>query len=427
MKTFAVRLTTALFGVAVVGSILQLRRYLGAFATLTAAALVAVSPGAVYYSRYFIHEELFLFFTIAVVVAALRDYEKGKPLFLMLSVASAALLFATKETAFVSIGTLGLAWLVSRWWVPVNDRLVSRLLGDRNRAAMFVAIATAVFIFLNVLFYSSFFTHWEGVAGAIESLKVWSKTGTSDFHSKPLGTYVSWLLQEEAPILLLAVIGATIALFESRKNRFAVFVSAWAFGIFVAYSLIPYKTPWLMLSFVVPMAIVAGYAVQALAWRWRDLKTPAVGFLIASLAISVCAIQSLVLNFREYDNDKYPYVYTHTNREALALVETVERISQRESNMGVTITAPEYWPLPWYFRNNPRLGFAGTVAEHYAPKTAPIIIGRASPEEGQDQVRKLRTTLGDDYRELGEYTLRPGVRLALFARRDLVDRATAGD
>src|SRR2546430_1925562 len=42
---------------------------------LAGAAVLAVSPGMVYNSRYFIHEMLFVFFTLGIVVAALRFYE----------------------------------------------------------------------------------------------------------------------------------------------------------------------------------------------------------------------------------------------------------------------------------------------------------------------------------------------------------------
>src|SRR2546423_807980 len=61
LNTFAIRLVPALFGVGTVWLVLRLRRYLGAVAVLSGAALLAVSPGAVYLSRYFIHESQFVF------------------------------------------------------------------------------------------------------------------------------------------------------------------------------------------------------------------------------------------------------------------------------------------------------------------------------------------------------------------------------
>ena len=439
LSTFAVRLVTALFGIATVALILGLRRHLGTIGALFAAALLAVSPGSVFYSRYFIHEELFVFFTVGIVVAVLYFFETRRARYLMLACASAALLFATKETAFVSVITLLLSWLVVKIVAGASfnsggiflnrprgrsgtpPRAVANALGKSTRVQLSIAAAVILFIFLNVIFYSSFFSNWQGVSDSLAAFKIWSKTGTSEFHAKPIGTYLGWLWQEEAPILILAVAGSLIALFEVRKNRFAIFAGAWAFGLLAAYSFIRYKTPWLMLSFIAPMAIAGGYALQIL-WRRRvgNWQVP-LAAPIFILAILISSYQTIVLNFRQYDNDQYVYVYSHTHREAQALVDKVNELAQREGNnqIGVNIAAPEYWPLPWYFRNNPSVGFSGYLADRYDPKATPLVIVRESADEKEDQVRKLRSEVGTSYQEVGVYSLRPGVRLALFARSDL--------
>jgi len=436
LSTFAVRLVTAFFGVATVALILGLRRYLGTIGALAAAALLAVSPGSVFYSRYFIHEELFVFFTVGIVVAVLFFFESRRAIFLMLAFASAALLFATKETAFVSVITLLLAYLVVS--VVAGSSFGSggiflhrphRGSGTRQRilanfpgsAQLTIAAAVILFISLNVIFYSSFFSNWQGVGDSLAAFKIWSKTGSSEFHAKPIGTYFGWLWQEEAPVLILAAAGSLIALFEVKKNRFAVFAGAWAFGLLAAYSLIRYKTPWLMLSFIAPMAIAGGYALQIL-WRRRVGKWQVpLAAPIFVLAILISSYQTIVLNFRQYDNDQYIYVYSHTLRETQALVDKVNELAEREGNkqIGVNIAAPEYWPLPWYFRNNPSVGFSGYLADQYDPKATPLLIVRESADEKEDQVRKLQSEVGTSYQEVGVYSLRPGVRLALFARSDL--------
>src|SRR5205814_2787324 len=122
LNTFAIRFVTAGFGIATVWLVLALRRYVGAVGALSAGALVAVSPACVFYSRYFIHESLFVFFTLSIVVAALRFYETGAVSYRMLVSASAAMLFATKETAFISVGTLALAAVVAHVWVRLTGR-----------------------------------------------------------------------------------------------------------------------------------------------------------------------------------------------------------------------------------------------------------------------------------------------------------------
>ncbi|HEX8190733.1 MAG TPA: flippase activity-associated protein Agl23, partial [Pyrinomonadaceae bacterium] len=131
LHTFLIRLVPSLFGVGVVWLVLALRRYVGTVAALAAALLVAVSPACVFYSRYFIHETPFVFFTLGLVVSALRFRETGAASELLLASASAALMFATKETAFISVGTLGLAWLTAALW----ERLRGGGRGRRARAA----------------------------------------------------------------------------------------------------------------------------------------------------------------------------------------------------------------------------------------------------------------------------------------------------
>lgn len=436
LSTVAVRLVPVLFGVATVWLALCLRRNIGAVGALAAAALIAVSPGSVYISRYFIHESHFVFFTFAVVVAALRYYETTDPAYLLLASLSAALLFATKETSVISAGVLLLALAVAHLYMRLAARMAApweekaranpkrknrpaareRLLerfGGVGNVLLWSSVALALFLFVNVLFYSSFFTYSEGVGGALKSLQVWAKTGTKD-HAHDWFTYFVWLWKEEAPVLLLAMAGAVVALLR-RNNRFAVFAGAWAFGTLAAYSLIPYKTPWLMLNFTVPMAVIGGYAVNELFNFDRALKLhyAAVGLLAAALFVS--GFQAVMLNFRHYDNDAYPYVYAHTERGFLDMVAEIERLAVRAGTgkqTGVTITSPDYWPLPWYLRDYERAWFHGQMTT----TNEPLVVGR------DDQVEQLDSQLEGQYQLVGRYPLRPGVTLVLFARNDLAGK-----
>src|SRR6185436_9496156 len=99
LTPFNIRLTTVVFGIGTIWLALCLRKRLGSVGALAAAALIAISPGAIYLSRYFIHETLFVFFTFGIVVAGLKYFETSRPVYLILAAVSAAMLFATKETA----------------------------------------------------------------------------------------------------------------------------------------------------------------------------------------------------------------------------------------------------------------------------------------------------------------------------------------
>jgi uncharacterized protein (TIGR03663 family) len=104
----SIRVITAIFGIAIVALVLWMRRLLGKREALVAAALIAISPGAVFYSRYFIHETLFVFFTLVIAVCGWEAWKRSDPGYLPVAALAAAFLFATKETALVSL-------IVWRW------------------------------------------------------------------------------------------------------------------------------------------------------------------------------------------------------------------------------------------------------------------------------------------------------------------------
>ncbi|HEY0171544.1 MAG TPA: hypothetical protein VGB98_11010, partial [Pyrinomonadaceae bacterium] len=262
-----------------------------------------------------------------------------------------------------------------------------------------------------------------------KAFAIWQKTGMSEFHGKPWHAYFDWLLKEDAAVLFLSALGAAYALFERRRNRFAVFFAAWGFGLFAAYSLISYKTPWLVLNFLLPLAVAAGYAVQAFgAWAARELRgRPAVRWQAAAallvLASGLGLYQTFVVNFREYDDDRHPYVYSQTRREFLDLVREIERVGERAGTKepGFATASPDYWPLPWYFRDNSHAGYEGRLSNYYDPKSTLAVIGK------EEQLPQLERVVADSYARVGGvYPLRPGVNLVLYARRDLMPKAVAG-
>ena len=484
LTTTAIRFVPALFGMATICLVFTLRRYLGTIATLTAASLLAISPGAVYLSRYFIHETLFVFFTLAIVVTALKYFESARPIYLILGAISAALLFATKETAIISAVVLVLALVLARVYVSVWNSInlggatrkqkrretmgnegelgnfVERI-GGSTSLTVWILIAVAVFVVVNVLFYSSFFTNYpQGVRDALKTFQFWSKTG-KEAHVHPFTTYVWWLFLQESPLLFLGALGAILAVLNPAKS-FALFAALWAFGLIAAYSLIAYKTPWLAINFIVPLALCSGFTIQWLyralgGWKLSNRTRMAVLAAVLLVAIGplpglarivdkvintnlssglvpaiaqtephwktfIPAYQTIDLNYFNYDNDDgyYVYVYAHTRRDILKLVDEIDRIAQRThqgGQTGITIVSPDYWPLPWYLRDYTRVGYHGNIVV----TTEPIIIA------SQGQETEVQATYGDRYLKLhsglnaaGSFALRPGVDLLLYTRRELL-------
>lgn len=505
LTTFNIRLIPAAFGVGTIGLVLLLRKRLGTIGALSAAALIAISPGAVYLSRYFIHETLFVFFALGIVVAALEYYDTGRGTYLTLAALSAALMTATKETWIINGPVLLIAlttttvyfWLRRRKTrkakrkatanrLTLGDRLTEGLerFGGPASVATAALIAVAVFIIVNVLFYSSFFTNYpKGINDAFLTLNLWAHRTQEHFH--PWSQYLEWLRQEESPLLLLGAAGAAIAVWRAN-NRFAVFAAQWAFGSLAAYSLVGYKTPWIALNFIVPLAIISGYALQSIYDRFGEPAVPlalAAGatvflayrhivqiaydqegsisgltadfsfsknwpfmlgillvaiyagyilystrkrqkysghfYVVAVVTLLLCSAQMFLLNFVHYDDDRYAYVYAHTRREILALVDEVNRVASHAgtgADTGITIASPDYWPLPWYLRDYKHVGYH----QHVVPTTEPLIIGSVAQQD------ELAATYGDRYQQIpysgtedGSYALRPGVNLLLYVRRDL--------
>ena len=89
--------------------------------------------GRVYLSRYFIHETQFVFFTLAIVVASLRYYDTRNPTYLLLASASAALLFATKETSIISMGVLLIAFGVTHGYRRFYRNAIAPASGKSRR------------------------------------------------------------------------------------------------------------------------------------------------------------------------------------------------------------------------------------------------------------------------------------------------------
>ena len=433
LSTVAIRCVPAIFGTATVWLTLTFRRYLGTDAALGAAAFVALSPGAVYFSRYFIHEVPFVFFTLGLVVAALRYQESSRPGYLWLASASAALLLATKETAIISVVVLLLAHLCAIGYLALTKKGGQKRaaggpkvppghsLGEppddagrkpTSRIGVWV-VAVVVFLSLYILFYSSFGSNYKGVYDSVATFRYWSKTGASDVMHDQF-TYLRWLGQAELPAMLLGLMGFAIALGRA-SNRFALFSGFWTVGVLAAYSLIPYKTPWLGLNISVPLALVAGYGLAeayAEVRRIRGRRMQVVLVALLGMALVISAYQAIELSFFRYDDDSLPYVYAHTQRQFLDLVDRLNQIAVRNPSgvrTNMTIAAVNYWPLPWYLRDYPNVGYWG----HVVPTREPVVIAEES------QQAELQPILGDRYDRIGSYNLRPGVVLVLFVRRDV--------
>lgn len=439
----ALRAWPAVCGVLMVAAVWLLRRRFGVVGTPAAAWALALSPGLVYYSRDFIHEVTFGLFTLGIVVGAWRWVESKRFGWIVLIAVSAGLLFATKETAVMTVAVLIAAavcaalWDIGRGLVLAGRFSVGRVFAnwwDEVRPLLppldYVVSALVIFIAINIVFYSSFFTNWKGVRDAIDSVFMWTRRGVKgDEHAHGLGYYVGILLKYELPLVIGSIIGGLVALW--RGTRFGLFLFAWASGMVLGYSVVRYKTPWLMVSMFLAMALLTGYAAQEV---FSLLRAPAPRYAwlaVLLLAGIPCARMAWDVNFNYYDDNnnargyfkslgdrlnltaykdtQYGYVYAQTDRSTLALVRAINDAAQPAWNTSpaVHIASPDYWPLPWYLRNYQVVGYGTPAPDNF---NLPVLIASAS------QQGELDAKLGDRY-TARVYTLRPAVDLVLYVRR----------
>jgi uncharacterized protein (TIGR03663 family) len=447
----SLRLLTAIFGIATVWLILCMRKSIGKRGTLFAAALVAVSPGAVYYSRDFIHETLFIFFTLAIVVCVQLALESLDPAYLVVAAGSAALLFATKETAPLSLGAIAGALVVQRFWVALRSRQhewfneaidemhgwlenTAEALGGPKRLLLYGAISFVVFSTTFVLFFTSFFHNRHGFIDAFLAYKYWFHTGVSQtlhpyFVFFVDGDKIGWLPPREWVTLLVSLIGIVVVTFWAPES-FAFVTAVWGVALFAAYTAIKYKTPWLALNATIPLSITAGYGVAYVWERARGVSLTLVR-LCGGVFIAILAWNAYDLNFNHADNFEpaenlgcdaaHPdqckdaeegWIYVHTSRNIFPILNEINNVARRTkagNDLHITVDAPEYWPLPWYLRDYKNTGYWG----HIIDSDEPVILGQ------QQENDELTAKLTGKYTRFGDFFIRPGVVLTLWVRNDV--------
>lgn len=438
------RLVPVVFGTGLILLLLPLAGGLGRGATIWAALLLAVSPAMVFYSRYFIHEMLLVFFTLFTVAAGWRYVETRRALWAALAGLGFGLMYATKETFVLSVAAMGLAALATVWWnewrrqrsavVPsgtspqqaTSPCTLGPFLAGLNWRHVVLAILVAASV--SLVLFTSFFTNARGPLDSVLTYLPWlHRAGGQSPHIHPWTFYFErlfWFQQPKGPlwseglILVLALVGMAVAFFSNRtiigSAALARFLTFYTVILTAIYSAISYKTPWCLLNFQLGMILLAGIGAAAL-WQLCRRKIAASIVAAALLAgTSHLAWQAWHASQTYAADRKNPYVYAHTSVNLLKLVERVDAIA-RSSPDGyetvIKVFSPDsYLPLPWYLRRFAHVGWwDGVPPDPYAP----III--ASP--------KLQARLDDKshkaYLMTGLYELRPGSFLELYVEIEL--------
>jgi len=418
------RLVPLGFGVGLILLLLLVGDGFGRPAAVCAGVLTAISPAMVFYSRYYIHEMLLVFFTFAAIAAGWRYAWSRRVGWAILAGACLGLMHATKETCVLAYAAMGLAVLGKltwrRWWgYPINVGAVVR--GRHLLAALAAAAVVSVTLF------SSFFTHWRGPLDSVLTYASYlRRSGGVGLHEHPWHYYLRMLAYTQAArgpwwseglIVVLALVGfGAVMVRESvpeANTPLARFVAFYTLFLTALYAVIPYKTPWCLLSFLHGMILLAGIGVIVLV---RIVPTRPLKVVVALVVLGAgwhlfgqAARASLSERFAA--DRRNPYVYAHTSRDVLNLVRQVEEVAKVHPDgraMLVDVRAPEadWWPLPWYLRRFPHVGYP--LPERYAPSAAVVILHESVQDEPSDA-----------YEFTGYFGLRPTVHMRVYVRKEL--------
>jgi len=330
--------------------------------SLIAAALFALSPLPVIYGAYFIQEALFALLGF-LALYTFSEYWKN-PTCLRAGRFGfwAAALFATKETAIIHVFAIFIATLA------IQEKPFA-IADWKERASLKpVLAATGVFLLIWIFFFTAALTDFSQLADSLKAFINYADRSQGQGHEKPVGYYFSLFWPQtnegvrwgEAPFMVIAFIGFGLLVLnrdeQSRHYRLTVF-----YGVtcFLVYSLIPYKTPWLMLSSYVSFAYAAAFALN----RFLTGRNPIWFRLVASGIIGfVCwqQYQSTKLGNYYAADARNPYLYQHTSPQFAKLVQRIEDLEELNPSTNLSIAVggdDNAWPLPWYLRDNATVGY----------------------------------------------------------------------
>jgi uncharacterized protein (TIGR03663 family) len=348
-----VRLVPAIAGTACVLLLGLLAAPLGRWPSLAAAAFLAVSPPAVYYSRFFIQETLLAAFTLAGFVCARQWWRTGRTRWAVAAGACAGLMQATKASAPLFVLAAFGAFLAVR---PRADGPVSRRPARDGLAGAAAALAVAA------LFYSSFGTHPGGIRDALGTygdISARLRSGDSG-HEKPWWYFLrmfGWaqnggLVFEQAGFAALTLAGLGVAL--AGGAPLLRWAAAYSGVILLALSATHYKTPWHAIHLVPGFALLAAGAIGAIA-RSSPGRAAAAAAALGVLGMLVFQADRVS---RAYASDaRNPYAYVHSSPDVLKFRALAEAALARSPGGPVRVVSEEYWPLPWYFRGLDRVGY----------------------------------------------------------------------
>ncbi len=407
-SNFTARLLPAVAGVLLIVLIYRLRDQLGESGALFAAAMIAISPSFLYYSRFFRNDIYIAFFSLLFVVSAVKYLKHGRYrqrlIYVCTGAVAGALALCSKENAYIIAGIFALFML---GYLMTKKELNVMRAAD---AFLFALISFVVF----ALFYTNFLTDPDALISVIpDAISHWAEMHRIERIGGHWAFYLPILVRYELLITILTLAGGIY--YVKKRNIFMIFLLYWGVTSLLVYSYLQEKVPWLILHILLPFALIAGAylgeLLPTLCKRPREIEAAVVIILMLSAGLFVH--QSIFINYHENtDSDGivirgipvHGLIYVQTTSDVLDTVGFIEARIRDDPNTSITIAAPgnDYWPLPWYMRNYNSCGYLNSIPDR---SDSDIVIVPA------DETHNI--TLDWRYSKK-VFTLRPGYDMAMY-------------
>jgi uncharacterized protein (TIGR03663 family) len=417
------RWVTILFGTGLVLLLIRVADGLGSRAALVAGLFTAISPAMVFYSRYYIHEMLLVFFTFTTLVAAWRyRCAPGAKNAIAIGV-SIGLMHATKETFVLALAAMSGALIMQKFLKPLNTASHPSF----RFAWKHVWMGITAWLLVSMALFSSFFTSTAGWMDSFRTYAPWAhRMAGASPHIHGWSFYLErllWYRQDkitiwsEGLIFLLSLPAIYTGIVGGRMKNgsvaFVRFLSLYTLILTFIYCAIGYKTPWCMLGFWHGFILLAGVGTVMLYDSIAE-KPVRLGFcgLVALSSLRLTSQAWLGSTQLSYAPGN-PYIYSQTSPDILRLVSRVEAVSRSfpsGNEMPIRVMSPQsdYWPLPYYLRSFSTIGWHDDLTE--SPHI-PVLI--ASTE------LKAAYETNGTHVMIGLFKLRPGKYFELYVEKHL--------
>jgi hypothetical protein len=178
----------------------------------------------------------------------------------------------------------------------------------------------------------------------------------------------------------------------------ARFILFYTLLLTTAYSMIPYKTPWCILTFLHGWILLAGIGTASLLNCCDDRITIRSAVILARLLVVALLAYPVYATYRLADRTVYryaadyrnPYVYAHTAPDFMNLINRIEdlvKVSPAGRNMYIqVISKPDStWPLPFYLREFPNIGYWTDAARVPGSVKPSMVVTAPDFETNQDE------------------------------------------